>query len=247
MSSTSIQAVHPVCRPMAVLALIGCLLLPAKTYSQDAQWRGSNRDGHFSESGLLKSWPEDGPKMIWSSEEVDEGYSTPAVTDEAIFVTGTKDKMEFLCALNKQGKQIWKSEIGPSFNGNYPVSRCTPTVVNGKVYVITGAGVVACFEASSGNQVWSIDGKQKFKGSFGIWGYSESPLVDQGKVIFTPGGKKTSEWSQRDIEYYLETGFTPDFDTVGGSMVAVQENMAMLTKEDREAIAAYLKAVPARD
>jgi mono/diheme cytochrome c family protein len=63
----------------------------------------------------------------------------------------------------------------------------------------------------------------------------------------TPGGKNTSDWSLGDIEYYLESGFTPDFDTVGGSMVAVQENMAMLTKQDREAIAAYLKAVPAKD
>ena len=63
----------------------------------------------------------------------------------------------------------------------------------------------------------------------------------------TPGGKKISDWSLADIRYYLETGFTPDFDTVGGSMVAVQENMAMLSNEDREAISAYLKAVPARD
>jgi mono/diheme cytochrome c family protein len=63
----------------------------------------------------------------------------------------------------------------------------------------------------------------------------------------TPGGKSTSGWSAGDIEYYLESGFTPDFDTVGGSMVAVQENMAKLTAEDRKAIAAYLKAVPAID
>jgi mono/diheme cytochrome c family protein len=63
----------------------------------------------------------------------------------------------------------------------------------------------------------------------------------------TPGGKHTSDWSPGDIEYYLESGFTPDFDTVGGSMVAVQENMAMLPDTDRAAIAAYLKAVPARD
>ena len=61
----------------------------------------------------------------------------------------------------------------------------------------------------------------------------------------TPGGKTISEWSASDIEYYLESGFTPDFDTVGGTMVAVQENMAMLTAEDRKAIAAYLKAIPA--
>jgi mono/diheme cytochrome c family protein len=63
----------------------------------------------------------------------------------------------------------------------------------------------------------------------------------------TPGGKNISEWSAADIAYYLESGFTPDFDTVGGSMVAVQENMAMLSAEDRAAIAAYLQALPALD
>jgi mono/diheme cytochrome c family protein len=60
----------------------------------------------------------------------------------------------------------------------------------------------------------------------------------------TPGGENTVDWSIGDIAYYLESGFTPEYDTVGGSMVAVQENMAMLPKADREAIAAYLKAVP---
>jgi mono/diheme cytochrome c family protein len=59
------------------------------------------------------------------------------------------------------------------------------------------------------------------------------------------GASGIADWSAADIEYYLETGFTPDFDTVGGTMVAVQENMAELTKEDRAAIAAYLKALPA--
>ncbi len=63
----------------------------------------------------------------------------------------------------------------------------------------------------------------------------------------TPGGKNISGWSAADIAYYLESGFTPEFDTVGGSMVAVQENMAKLDAEDRAAIAAYLKALPALD
>jgi len=63
----------------------------------------------------------------------------------------------------------------------------------------------------------------------------------------TPGKDGIGDWSIADIAYYLETGFTPDFDTVGGPMVAVQENMAKLEAADREAIAAYLKAVPAAD
>ncbi|GEO84293.1 MULTISPECIES: c-type cytochrome [Alphaproteobacteria] len=61
----------------------------------------------------------------------------------------------------------------------------------------------------------------------------------------TPGSKSIGSWSQGDIVSYLETGFTPEFDSVGGSMVEVQKNMAELPAEDREAIAAYLKAIPA--
>ncbi|TPI40690.1 c-type cytochrome [Mesorhizobium sp. B3-1-6] len=60
----------------------------------------------------------------------------------------------------------------------------------------------------------------------------------------TPDGKSIKDWSEADIANYLETGFTPDFDSVGGAMVDVQRNMAQLTADDRAAIAAYLKAVP---
>lgn len=62
----------------------------------------------------------------------------------------------------------------------------------------------------------------------------------------TDGDKGLSDWSIEDIAYYLESGFTPDYDSVGGEMVSVQENMARLTAEDRTAIAAYLKAIPAQ-
>lgn len=59
----------------------------------------------------------------------------------------------------------------------------------------------------------------------------------------TPTGD-FGDWTEADIVYFLESGFTPDFDSVGGSMVEVQENMAMLEGSDREAIAVYLKAIP---
>jgi mono/diheme cytochrome c family protein len=68
----------------------------------------------------------------------------------------------------------------------------------------------------------------------------------KGKIPnITPGGD-TASWSEADIVNYLETGFTPDFDTAGGSMVDVQKNMAKLPDEDRDAIAAYLKVIPKR-
>jgi mono/diheme cytochrome c family protein len=68
----------------------------------------------------------------------------------------------------------------------------------------------------------------------------------EGRVPnITPHQKGLADWDENDIEYYLESGFTPDFDTVGGSMVKVQENMARLSATDRAAIALYLKSIPA--
>ncbi|MFC1688780.1 c-type cytochrome [Pseudomonadota bacterium] len=69
----------------------------------------------------------------------------------------------------------------------------------------------------------------------------------EGRVPnITPAEDGLGSWSEPDIAYYLESGFLPDFDTVGGSMVEVQENMARLPAEDRKAIAAYLKSIPVR-
>jgi mono/diheme cytochrome c family protein len=66
----------------------------------------------------------------------------------------------------------------------------------------------------------------------------------KGRVPNVSPAGDFGDWSESDIAYFLETGFTPDFDSVGGSMAEVQANMAMLEGSDREAIAAYLKAVP---
>jgi mono/diheme cytochrome c family protein len=76
-------------------------------------------------------------------------------------------------------------------------------------------------------------------------GGAPSPEGEGRIPNITPAGKSVADWSARNISYYLQSGFTPDFDTVGGTMVAVQENMAKLPQEDRDAIAAYLKAISA--
>jgi mono/diheme cytochrome c family protein len=69
----------------------------------------------------------------------------------------------------------------------------------------------------------------------------------EGRVPNITGGEGgIGDWSASDLAYYFATGFTPEFDTAGGAMVDVQDNLAMLTDDDRAAIAAYLGAVPAQ-
>ncbi len=78
-----------------------------------------------------------------------------------------------------------------------------------------------------------------------LWLAGGEAVEGQGSVPnITPHEEGIGSWSEGDIAYYLESGFTPDFDSVGGAMADVQRNMARLTDVDREAIAAYLKAVP---
>ena len=80
----------------------------------------------------------------------------------------------------------------------------------------------------------------------GQWLAGAANPEGEGRVPdITPGSKSIGSWSESDIAGYLETGFTPEYDSVGGTMVEVQKNMAKLTPEDRAAIAAYLKAIPA--
>jgi len=73
-----------------------------------------------------------------------------------------------------------------------------------------------------------------------------NPDGEGGVPNITPDPDGIGSWSEADIAYYFKSGFTPDFDTVGGSMVKVQEHLALLPEQDRKAIAAYLKSIPVR-
>ena len=154
------------------------------------QWQGPKRDNISTETGLAKQWPEDGPKMLWSAEGIGHGYSTVAIADGKIYTTGMIDETGLLTCFDLDGNQLWQADYGPEWKRSYPGTRCTPTVDNGHVYVISGTGQVGCFKAESGKKVWLVDVFGQFEGQYPKWGYAESPLVLNDKVIVTVGGKK---------------------------------------------------------
>lgn len=103
-------------------------------------------------------------------------------------------------------------------------------------YLVEGSG--HCGECHTPRSfTGGTDKSQWLAGATAAEGEGIVPNITQGE-----GG--LGDWSQGDTASFLETGFTPDFDSTGGSMVDVQKNMAELTPEDRNAIAAYLKAIP---
>jgi len=171
------------------------LLLCGTTIAQTAVgWRGINRDGVFHETGLLKSWPSNGPELLWSVEGVGKGWSSPVVSSGKLFITGMdeEEKNEMLAAYTLDGNLIYRVKYGVPWHQSYPDTRTTPTVVNDKVYVISGIGEVVCLNAKDGEIIWSVNGHDTFGVLPNVWGVAESPLVFDNKVIFTPGGDKTT-------------------------------------------------------
>jgi outer membrane protein assembly factor BamB len=157
-----------------------------------AQWHGPNRDGKSRERGLLKKWPEEGPKLLWSIKELGEGFSTVSIADGLLYTTGMINKEGILFAFDLQGKLKWRKSYGPEWIKSYPGARCTPTVNQGLVYVISGMGAVSCFDAKTGDKKWTVDVFNNNKGSYPRWGMAESPLIIGDLVICTPGGEKAS-------------------------------------------------------
>lgn len=157
------------------------------------QWRGTNRDGKSTETGLLKSWPYKGPELLWKVHGLGMGYSSPSIARETIYITGiSNDKMEFVTALDLDGKIKWRRIYGPAWEKTYTDARTTPTVENDQLYVISGQGQIVCLKTMPGNEEWAVDGLTEFSGQPGYWGYAESPLIVGERVIFVPGGDKTT-------------------------------------------------------
>jgi outer membrane protein assembly factor BamB len=153
------------------------------------QWRGPARDNKSTATGLLREWPQGGPPEIWSVGGLGDGYSTVAVTDDKLYTTGVIDGEGFLVAISNDGKLLGKASYGNDVaKGGYRGTRSTPTVADGRIYVMSGFGVVTCFDQARGKKLWQVDTFKSFGGRQITWQVSESLLVDGDEVICTPGG-----------------------------------------------------------
>ena len=193
-------------RLTAILATL-CVCLSAVSVNSSSnfdsrsdwpQWRGPQRSGVSSETGLLRQWPAAGPKLLWQLNDIGDGYSTPSVVGNRIYVMSNRGMdNEFVQALSTvDGKVIWTTRVGnvgnPNQEPNYPKARSTPTIDGNFVYVLSSDGDLACLDAKSGKIRWQKSLRKDFAGVPGDWAYAESPLVDGNLVVATPGGAEAT-------------------------------------------------------
>jgi outer membrane protein assembly factor BamB len=172
-----------------IIFIIAMALRPA--LAADSDWpgyRGANRDGISQETGLIKTFPAEGPKAEWRVN-LGDGYSGIAISDGRIYTMFSQGDDEFVVCLDSAGgKELWRFRSDSNFvndQGNGP--RSTPTIDDGMVYTFGAHGTLYALNADTGAKVWQHDPKE-LGGKEPIWGVSSSALVEGDLLILPVGG-----------------------------------------------------------
>lgn len=170
----------------SVISALAGVILGAMASPAHADWpnfRGPNHDGISDERGLKTAWTETLP-AVWE-REIGSAFSSFAAVGDRIYTCGTADKQQVLYCLNAEtGDVIWQK----GFDGEYQDSsggngaRATPTVDDGRVYILGALGRLLCADAKDGREIWS-----KQFGYKPQWGYAGSVLI-HGNLAITAGG-----------------------------------------------------------
>ncbi|MEE3202028.1 MAG: PQQ-binding-like beta-propeller repeat protein [Acidobacteriota bacterium] len=239
---------------MVVLAFVLAAPLKAEDW---AQWRGMDRLGIWTESGILESFPDDGLRVKWRAP-VRSGFSGPSVSDGRVFLldwqedpfSRTMDGTERIVAFDEQtGELLWAHEWETTYRmlmASYAVGpRSTPTVDGGRVYAVGSTGRLFCLAVETGDVIWAKDYIEEYDTSVPTWGIASSPLVDGDKLITVVGGepdalvvafdKQSGEELWRAVEVVGEMGYgQPVIYEAGGVRQLIVWHAAALVSLDPE-------------
>ncbi|MCC7185047.1 MAG: PQQ-like beta-propeller repeat protein [Acidobacteria bacterium] len=189
---------HRLISTLAAAIVAAVVALPAATPQSSAgghwpQWRGPLRNGISADTGLLQSWPQGGPRQLFAAKGMGGGFSSVAVTGGRIYTMGDRRDGQYVLAFNEaDGAPIWATRVGTTHVDQYGGPRATPTVDGDAVFAVSSDGNVVALDAATGKQRW----RRSLPGDFGAptptWLFAESPLVDGGRVIVTPGARQAA-------------------------------------------------------
>ena len=188
-------------------------------------FHGPRRDNLSAETGLMPTWPEAGPKLVWMASGIGFGYSSVAVVGDRILTAGMIDRQTYVTALDMRGKRIWQRLNGQSWQASkrqswavpYAGSRGTPTVDGDTVYHLSELGRLVALDIETGEERWCVELLKSFNAERPEYGYSESVLI-HGDVLFCcPAGeagyiaaldKKTGRtvWANTDVKDAVGNG-----------------------------------------
>ena len=182
------------------------LFCPTVLMADWTVFHGPNRDNVSPETGLLKSWQESGPPLLWRVNTIGTtefpGYSSVTVSEGRVFTAGNvrtgetdQDAHVYGFALDeKTGEEIWRYRNGIAWTDRtrYPGERSTPTIDGERLYVFSAVGRIACIEAATGKEIWARDLREEYDVELPEWAFAESPFVDRNKVVLWIGSERAA-------------------------------------------------------
>jgi outer membrane protein assembly factor BamB len=172
-----------------MFVLITILIVPLCQAQNWPGWRGENRDGKVAGFQTPEKWPASLAK-VWQVN-VGLGDASVSLVDGKFFLHVKQDENEVaLCLDAANGNQIWKTVLNPAPEvtggaSTHPGPRTTPTVANGKVYVIGAGGFINCLDANSGAVIWKNESFTEVPEFFAAM----SPLIVDGLCLAHLNGR----------------------------------------------------------
>ena len=176
----------------AVLATIVSMLAATARADDWPQWRGTNRDGIWRETGLLKAFDGKQVRILWRAK-IGPGYSGPTVAAGRVYVTDRHDegptRERIHCFDAGTGKSIWTHRYPCRYRVGYPLGpRASVTVDGGLAYVLGAMGHFHCLDARTGAVIWKQDLTKTYRARRIMWGFAAAPLIYGDLLILHIGG-----------------------------------------------------------
>jgi len=116
-------------------------------------FHGPRRDNLSTDTGLMQTWPQDGPELLWTASGIGHGYSSVAIVGGRIFTAGMIDKKTYVTALDLMGKKLWQAEGKGSL-----------TYADGRLYCLDEKGTMSLIKATTDK--WDEVGSFRLPGNF---------------------------------------------------------------------------------
>ena len=183
-------------RTSILILTLGVLVSANALYA--AEWtmfHGPDGKNRSPDTGLLTSWSEGGPKLLWRIDGIGEGvsgYSSITIQNGRLFTSGNRGGRSVVYCFDLDGNKLWEYDNGPAWTRSFPGTRSTPTVDGDLVYDLSPHGYLVCLRVENGEKVWGRNILTEFEGENIRWGITESLRIDGDRLYFSPGGRKAS-------------------------------------------------------
>jgi len=218
---------------MRLLAFILPLCATTLVAADWSMFHGPDGNNRSPETGLLTSWSQEGPKLLWRIDTIGEGvsgYSSVTIQNGRLFTSGNRGRQSVVYCFDLDGNKLWERENGPAWTRSYPGTRSTPTVDGEFVYDLSPLGELVCLKVENGERVWGRNILTDFEGENIIWALCESLRIDGNRLYCAPGGAKASfvALNKHTGEIIWTTPTLEDKTSYGSPIIVEQDGLRMI-------------------